>query len=293
MARVRRPWTARLGAALRDEVDAEGPRALLASGASAYAEFLDAEQLRRELVAAGVHLRWASPAETGQLLAAWVAFALQTLAEAFLDSEAGAGGTPGFVSRATAAQVEAFARAVPVWSGRARRAAADPGYDLAVEVPLPAPLPGWVVVEPCPPAHLAAMRAATDALLGRVAGAVADLATATEDPEGVTAEVRGLLADVEARAESVGRSAGALAVHEATEDALRDVVSRAFVLGQLVSRPALLRRPGRPPDPLRAAASPPAAYPPTGPAGPAGTPWPYGGHGGYGHHGGHHGGYGH
>jgi hypothetical protein len=58
-------------------------------------------------------------------------------------------------------------------------AASDQTYDVAAEIAVSAPLPGWVKVEPCPRAHLTAMLAAARAMRGRAEAALADLVKAT------------------------------------------------------------------------------------------------------------------
>lgn len=147
-------------ASLRGEVAAEDVRRTLAVGGGAYDDALAADRLRSDLLAAGVSPFYASPAESSQLLSAWNALALQSLAQAFFDAELATARrlTAGHLAGITAQQIDLFAGQVPVWSGRARRAALDPGYDVAAEVPLPLDRLPWVAVEPCPDSHLAAMR---------------------------------------------------------------------------------------------------------------------------------------
>lgn len=270
-------FTSRLAASLRGEVPAADVRARLAAGAGAYDDIAAADRLRAELLAAGIDPFTASPAETSQLLCAWNAYALQSLAEAFLEADEASPRTfsAGHVAGVTAEQVELVARDVPAWSGRARRAAADRGYDVAAEVALPVSQLAWVRVEPCPDSHLAAMRRGATAMLDRVEAGLADLQrAAAEDPR--VSRLRGLVADAQGRlAYAAGTPSRGLDPrgHEALEAALRDGVVRCLVLGQLLARPRLLDRPSR------AAGPPPPAAPP-----PWGAPAPWGWH-----HGGHHG----
>lgn len=289
MASERPSLRARLSAALQGGVPATDVRPYVRAGAVAYEDFLEAESLRHELVAAGLDPTTASPAETSQLLCAWNAYALQTLAEAFLDAEDRlAGGQAMTVAQVTAAQVQMLVRDVPVWSGRARRAAADPGYDVAAEVPLPAPMAPWVVVEPCPRSHLEAMRVATVAMVERIEAALADLGRAPgAGGARHVSTLSGMLADVRGR---VGAVTGMLAgpatgpVHESAEAAMRSAVAQCFALGQITARPRLLQGPSTPVYGARPAPQWPQQPPPGGP----GYGYPHGGYHGHGHHGGHH-----
>ncbi|KKC03287.1 hypothetical protein AWC17_24160 [Mycobacterium nebraskense] len=279
-----------MGAKLRGEVPADEVLALLSVGGSAYQDYLSADQLREELAAAGIDPWFASPAESSQLLATWNAYALQSLGQAFVEAERPAAGSGGFLPRVTAEQALRFLREVPGWSARARRAATDPGFDVAGEVALPAPLPQWVVVEPCPRSHLQAMRTAGATMLERLEAALADLdrlPSAKQHPD--SARLHGYAADVRnqldyAGAMLVGGSSGT-AVHEGAELALREAITTAFYLGQVVARPRLAKVAPAPPPPSVAAAPRPTPAPRYLP-----PPWSQD-HNGYGHHGvyGHHG----
>lgn len=133
----------RIAATMRREVPVERIRSLLQAGGGPYEDILAADQLRTELVAAEITPLMKSPVESGQLLCAWVAYALQSLADEFVAGEGLTGPPPasGFVTHITAEQVRVLASQVPAWVARTRPAAADPGYDVAAEVPLPAALP--------------------------------------------------------------------------------------------------------------------------------------------------------
>lgn len=270
-------------AGLRGQVSVDELRPQLAATAGAYDDFLAAEDLRQELAGSGITLWTASPAETSQLLCAWNAYALRSLADAFIAAETGSSRpSDGHLARITADQVSLLLADVNLWSARARRAAADPGYDVAAEAVVPAQLTAWVAVEPCPRSHLEAMRAGTAALFERAETAFGDLERLSSAAEaGSVARLRGLIAEVQTRAGATALVRGVRlgpAAHESMEAALRDGASRCFVLGQLLARPRLLDRP-----------LPPPPYPGRAPAGsPAGSVYPHDhGHGHGGHHGGH------
>src|SRR4051812_23170351 len=139
--------------------------ALRVAGKAAYDELLQADRLREEL-AVGEIPAWTAPPGVGsQLLAAWVAFVLQTLGEALLDADYAADSrTVGFVPADTYEHALACLSEVADWIDRARRAGLDPGYDLATELTLPVPLPAWVAAG----GHAAALVLAVSSLRGQV-----------------------------------------------------------------------------------------------------------------------------
>lgn len=110
------------------------------------------------------------------------------------------------------------------------------------------PLPEWVKVEPCPPAHLAAMLAAARAMRGRAEAALDDLAKAPP-PQGradQASRLRGLAAEADSVVsfgESLWSPGATGEVHERVENSLRRGISAYYRLGQLLAIPALLDRP--------------------------------------------------
>lgn len=240
---------ARLTAKARGELPIEDLQNKLNAGQVAYDSYMAADELRQDLAANGIQPWNASPAETSQLLCAWCAWALQSLAQAFVDADQRADtSTPGFVAGITATQVELLTYEVPVWSARAERAVEDPGYDVGTEASLPVAFTRWVAVEPCPPAHLAAMRAATATMLQHLQTALADATTSgPATPE--VQQLRGLVAEVRTRFAGMTISSSSRASrtdHQAEEATLRDGVQRCYVLGQLLARPRLLHHPTGP-----------------------------------------------
>jgi hypothetical protein len=239
----------RLAAALHGEVAATTVEAYRRAGSVAYQDMLDAEQVRGALAVSGNGLWSASPAQASQLLCAWNAFALQTLGDELVEADYRADPrTVGYLPPVTAEQAAAFLGEVEHWSARARRAASDAGYSVTAEVWLPVALPDWVKVEPCPPAHLAAMLAAARAMRGRAEAALADLVR-TAPPEGKAAAA-GRLQGMAAEADSITGFGEALwtpgatqEVHERVENSLRRGIAAYYRLGQLLAMPALLDQP--------------------------------------------------
>lgn len=288
--------SSRLGATMTGKVPADEVRARLAAAGAVFEQYLAADRLRAELAAAGIGPSTASPAESSQLLCTWNAFVLVSLAQSFLSAEGLGPGEPAFLPRVTHEQALVLLMEVPTWSARALRAASDPGYDVATEVALPAPLPPWVHAEPCPASHLKAMQAAGDAMLARIE---AELGSLERMPSAgpLTAQLRGLATQLHAQLTSaaalLAHGVGGRA-HDSVEQPLRTAVAGCYTLGQLLARPMLVRRLpagnpfGAPPptqaSPGRWAGQPDPGYPP-GPAELYGPGYGYG-HGyrsGYGH----------
>jgi hypothetical protein len=239
----------RLAAAMHGEIAATTVEAYRRAGAAAYQDMLDAEQLRVSLAASGGSLWTTRPHQASQLLCAWNAFALQTLGDQLVEADYQADPrTIGYLPPVTAEQAAAFLGEVEHWSAQARRAASDETYDVTAEIVVPAPLPDWVEVEPCPPAHLAAMLAAARAMRGRAEAALADLVKATA-PKGKTSaasRLRGLAAEADSVVsfgESLWSPGTTGEVHEKVENSLRRGIAAYYQLGQLLAIPGLLEGP--------------------------------------------------
>lgn len=239
----------RLAAALHGEVAATTIEAYRRAGSAAYAEQDAADAARADLAAGGGDLWSAAPGRSSQLLCAWNAFALQTLGEAFVEADYAADPrTVGYLPKVTAEQAASLLGEVEVWLAGARRGAADPGCDVMREVALPARLPAWAEVEPCPRAHLDAMLAAGRALRARAEAAMADFQRTAIPAEHrqAAAKLAGMAADagaVLAYAESLWSPAADQEIHERVENSLRRAITAYYTLGQLLAVPALLDRP--------------------------------------------------
>lgn len=246
----RPPLMTRLAAAMHGEISAVTVEAYRRAGAAAYQDMLAADQVRAEMAAAGTSL-WASSAgQASQLLCTWNAFVLQTLGDELVEADYRASpGTAGYLPRVTAEQASAFLGEVESWSARSRRAAADPAYDVSAEITLPAQLPAWVEVEPCPPAHLAAMLAAGRAVRGRAEAALADFSRAgtPAGQEKAASRLAGMAADaasVLSYGESMWSPAAPQEVHQQAENSLKRGIAAYYLLGQLLAMPGLLDHAG-------------------------------------------------
>lgn len=233
-------------ATLAGERDTLLLEALRTAGRAAYDELLIAEKLRDELTAAGTPL-WDAPNAAGsQLLAAWNAFVLQTLGEAFLDADYAANpGTVGYVPRVTFDQTSSWLSAVEAWVSRARQARVNPDYDIATELALPAGLPAWARVEPCPPEHLAALLAAIPPVREHI-----DVALHALQHAGVPAQHQpavNRLNQLAVQAATAADYAVSLrterhhrGLHELIENNLKNALELWFHVGQLAAMPRLL-----------------------------------------------------
>lgn len=245
----RPPLMTRLAASLSGEVAATTIEAYRRAGAAAYEQMGIADAARAEITALGADLWSVSAGRSSQLLCTWNAFALQTLGDALVEADyRGDPRTVGFLPKATAEQSAAFLGQVEPWLTAARRGAADPGFDVATVVALPATLPGWVKVEPCPQSHLDAMLAAARALRARAEAAMADFQR-THTPlvhQPTAATLAGMAADagsVLSYAESLWSPDAGVEIHERVERALKRAIDAYYTLGQLLAMPMLVGRP--------------------------------------------------
>jgi hypothetical protein len=247
MEHPRRPGIAtRVRARLRGERTAGALEALRSAGIGIDIELSRAEQVRAQLAVDGQTL-WDCPRSvSSHLLATWNAFLLQTLAAGMLDADYQADrGTVGFVPPVTFEQVWAWFSAAEGWLSMAQQAGANPDYNIAAAVHLPAALPAWVAHEPCPPAHLRALLLALPAIRERADLAVYDLAeqAADERQRQAVNALRQLAAEAGA-ALDYGRTlhvspAGAQ-LHELIEAHLKRAVGLWFHIGQLAAMPSMI-----------------------------------------------------
>ncbi|SEP53526.1 hypothetical protein [Amycolatopsis saalfeldensis] len=239
----------RLAAALRGEVSAQTVEAYRRAGVAAYEDLLAAEKLRDRLAGCGTCLWEARPGELSQLLCTWNAFVLQTLGEQFVEADYAADPrTVGYLPPVTAEQAAAFFGEVEQWSSLARRAVRDQAYDVGADVSLPAALPGWVDVEPCPRPHLAAMLAAARTMRDHAQAALADFVRAgiPDGKAGVPGKLDGMVAEADgavSHAESLWSPTATEAVHQRVEASVKHGIASYHLVGQLLAMPTLLGRP--------------------------------------------------
>ena len=153
--------SSRLWARVRGEVSGDTLEAYRRAGGAVLELMTNVEQHRLEHRVAGQDPWSIEPNHQAMFLAAWNAFFLQTMGDKLLSADYETDTrTVGFVPPITAEQALRFYASVEVWLSRARQAEANPNFSLTGV--LPNELPLWVEVEPCPRAHLAAMRATAE-----------------------------------------------------------------------------------------------------------------------------------
>jgi len=242
----------RLRARLQGEIPADELAAYRRAGTDVQNLLADIEAERAAATVAG-NDSWSSPEGTQVArLCAWSAFALQTVADQLVDADyEGQPATAGYLPPVTAEQALAFYMQVPTWVRWARQAQANPSF--TPEVALPAGLPSWSAIEPCPRAHLVAMRSALSQLRLHTSAAMADLHLGADDPERERAHgrIHEVLADADAAASYADRLWAPeipASVHEAIEDHAKRAVERYYLAGQLLAMPRLALQ--APPNPL-------------------------------------------
>lgn len=263
-------WT-RIVAGLQGEVSAEGLEACRRAGSSVY-DLLDRVQRQRDAANVGGRSPWdADRSLQLQIAFAWNAFVLQTLGDEFIQADYAADrSTIGFVPRVTAEQVAAFYHQVEPWVSRANQAASNPAFE--PDVHLPAELPDWVEVEPCPRAHLAAMMAAVRSIRGRAEIAVGSF-EAGEVPDAHRrrfGQVRQRIADADTAADyaqQLWARDTSQELHEQIELHVKKAVEGFYLAGQMLAMPELV------PAPHRRARSAPPIRPLPGPGSAGFDPW--------------------
>jgi len=232
-------WT-RIVAGLHGEVPADSLEVYRLAGSTVY-DLLDRVHREREEAKVGGGSPWAAARSLQfQIAFAWNAFVLQTLGDEFAGAEQAA---PGFLHRVTADQAATFYQQVEPWVSRANQAASNPDYES--DVHLPAELPPWVEVEPCPRAHLAAMMAALRSIRGR-----AVLAIGAFDEGEVPEEYRqrfGLVRQRIAAADTAAEYAVQLwtgdqskRMHELIEQQVTSALEGYYVAGQMLALPEVV-----------------------------------------------------
>lgn len=247
----------RLLCRLQGEISADTLEAYRRASGTVYEQLEQAEQERLLLTADGKN-PWTMPsAKQAELVCTWNAFVLQTLGNAFLDADYHDNpATVGFVPPITSDQILRFYTPVEGWLTRAQQAHADPNYRLDVAVP--ADLPAWSEVEPCPNSHLhgmlEAMRAVRDHAQAAM-NALEETRNLTPEQEAQRGSIRGLFAAAVSKAryaDDMHRQNPSREVHEAIEEHLKVVIEQMFRLGQLAAMPMLAGRTAPPPAPTPA-----------------------------------------
>ncbi|MBB5234321.1 hypothetical protein [Deinococcus budaensis] len=236
-------WT-RVRAFARGERDAETLYAYRRAGAQIHPLLDAAERRRFDLTVSGTS-PFALKRHVGlELACAWNAFTLQTLGDKMLGADETADpATVGFVPPVTFDQVQGYYTEVQRWLGYASQAGHDADFELPAGT-LPAKLPDWSPVEPCPRPHLDAMIAALDAMRLHAEAAMHTVEQATPEADAAKlARLNGQLAEALARANYVSgmyTPGASVTLHEQIEAHAKQAIEGLYRVGQLISYPALL-----------------------------------------------------
>ncbi|GEM_PF-1387427 len=244
----------RLRAVARGEISADTLEAYRRASL-AVLELLERTENDREALRGEGKTAWdLSEGGQAEALSAWNAYVLQSLGTSFLDADyRDDPGTVGFVPPITADQVMRFFSPVGEWLGRAQRAGADPHY--RIDVPVPADLPAWSEVEPCPNSHLHGMLEAMRGIREHARSAVTFLGEAPpfdEKQAKAYHAIRGLFAGGEAKARYADDLHGTnptLAVHELVEPSIKEAIETFHTVGQLCAMPRLAEQAAAPTPP--------------------------------------------
>ncbi len=210
---------------------------------------------------------WTLPKSTqAEMLCTWNAFVLQTLGDRFLEADyEGDPHTVGFVPAITSDQILSFYTQVEGWLNRAQQAHFNPDYKLDVAVP--AALPAWSEVEPCPNAHLVGMLEAMRAVRDHTDAALLflnDSPPQTPEQTKSANQIRQVHASAQTKAryaeDMMSGSNPSRDVHERVEEHVKEAVENYYLLGQLLAMPELATKVLNPP---KHPATPPMSPPPS------------------------------
>lgn len=241
----------RFCAKMAGEVSADTLEAYRRASLAVYDSLDHLESHRQKAKDEGKNAWNMAPAAKAEILCTWNAFVLQTLGDRFLDADyQGDPLTAGFVPPITADQILSFYMPVEGWLNRAQQAHHNPDYKL--DLPVPAQLPAWSEVEPCPNAHLVGMLEAMRAVRDHTQAAL----TFLEGSEPQSDEQKrglNLIRQVQAATMSKARYAEDMMngnpsrdVHERVEEHVKDAVEGLFLLGQLLAMPELAQKLNQP-----------------------------------------------
>jgi len=234
----------RMCAAMSGEVSADTLEAYRRASLAVYDALDHCEKHRETAKADGKNAWTLANATKAEILCTWNAFVLQTLGDRILDADYdNDASTRGFVPPVTADQILSFYAQVEGWLNRAQQAHFNPDYKLDVAVP--AELPAWSEVEPCPNAHLIGMLEAMRAVREHTEAALLFL---NESPPQNDEQTKGLntIRQIHAQAMTKARYADDMMgdnpsrdVHERVEEHAKDAIESFYLLGQLLAMPEI------------------------------------------------------
>ncbi|RYG71426.1 hypothetical protein EON80_05230, partial [bacterium] len=251
----------RMCAAMAGEVSADTLEAYRRASLAVYDALDHSEQHRTTAKSEGKNAWTLGTSTQAELLCTWNAFVLQTLGDRFLEADyENDPQTVGFVPPITADQILVFYTQVEPYLSRAQQAHHNPDYKLDIAVP--AQLPPWSEVEPCPNAHLIGMLEAMRAVREHTEAALLFL---NDSPPQTEAQTKSLnqIRQIHAAAQFKARYADDMMsgspsrdVHERVEEHVKDAIEGFFLLGQLLAMPELATKLTAPPIPNPSSGAP-------------------------------------
>lgn len=232
-----------LRAMLSGEISAQTLEAYRRAGLAVHELHADTDRRMEELKAAGSTTWSTTTATQAERAFTWNAFVLQTLGDEFLDADYRLEpSTSGFVPPVTSQQILSFYSGVAGWLSLARQAQSNPDY--VPDVDLPAELPPWSEVEPCPRSHMEGMLAATRILRTHAEAEMAGVEETAPPPEHERAlrVLRERFAEANAKADYAERlwaTRPPAELHEQIEIRAKEALATYFELGQLAAMPTL------------------------------------------------------
>lgn len=245
----------RLLCRLCGEVPADTLEAYRRAGGAVYDLLAQGEQQRLECRAEGLTPWTVPPAMQAEMLCAWNAFVLQHLGDTFLQADYDSNpATVGYVPPITSDQILEFYAQVEGWVSRAQQAHSNPQYRLDVAVP--AQMPPWSDVEPCPNSHLHGMLQAMRSVRDHAQAALLflpDSSTLSDPKQQAQAHyIRQILAAAVSKAryaEDLHGSHPTQEVHERVEPFIKEAIEGFYLLGQMIAMPSLAVPPAETPLP--------------------------------------------
>lgn len=233
---------------LHGEVSADTLEAYRRASLAVHDLLHQADSIRAAAQAEG-KTAWTLPKNSqAEMLCAWNAFVLQSLGNEFLDADYRDNpGTKGYVPPITSDQVMRFYGQVEGWLNRAQQAHSNPDYKLDVQVP--AEVPPWSEVEPCPNSHLHGMLHAMRTIRDHAAMAMTflgDMPPEDKEQQGQYNQIKQLYAAATTKArysEDLHGTDPSPEMHERVEPHIKECIEGFYRLGQLVAMPQLAVKP--------------------------------------------------
>jgi len=234
----------RMCAAMTGEVTADTLEAYRRASLAVYDALDHCETHRVSAKESGQNAFTLQTSTKAELLCTWNAFVLQTLGDRILDADyENDPSTRGFVPAVTADQILRFYGQVEGYINRGQQAHHNPDFKLDIIVP--AALPAWSEVEPCPNAHLIGMLEAMKAVRDHTEAALIFL-NESEAKDDAQKKNLNTIRQIHAGAITKARYAEDMMtgepsrdVHERVEEHVKVAIEGFFLLGQLLAMPEL------------------------------------------------------